>query len=413
MHRKHERGAQISRFVTIVLIAGCVTFLFAKNAHKSSAAKTSSAEYDQKIEEKNAVLDSIKEELEKGREKLQQLKTQEGTVVTQIDVLEKNIQTSEQYLRKVSVKIDSTSRSIAILTDQLSSANSELLLRQAIMKKRLRAMYKTGRIQLPHIILSSRNISDILHQVHYFNDLTNYDKRLAAHIDTMRMKIASAKSDLERQQRRLAAFKRNKQTEYVSLVDEQDSHQKLLQSVRAQKESYVKMIRELEAAQKELQNIVAMLEKNKRKKVRTQHEKSLNATFEKQKGRLPWPVSGKVVTDFGKVVHSIYKTVTMNTGIDISCHKGDKVICVAAGTVAYTGWMRGLGKLVILDHGGYYTTYARLEDVSVDNGENVEAGAEIGTVGEANQFDGLKLHFEIRRSTEAVDPLDWLDEKKR
>jgi murein hydrolase activator len=401
----------------LVMAVGSSSLLFAKNTKKAIAEKQvqkqAVTEYDKKIEEKNAVLDSIKAELQKGREKLTQLQTQEGTVMAQLSQLESNITVSESYLREVSVKIDSTSLSINRLSVMLTEATRELQLRQSLMKKRLRAIYKAGQVQLPQLVLTSRNMSDVLHRVRYFSELNRYDRRLVAKIDTTRKKIETDKAAFEKQQRHLAALKRDKESEYAALVDEQDSHRKLLSDVRVQKDVYVKMIRELEAAQKELLNIVAMLEKNRRKKAPTAYEKSLNATFEKQKGSLPWPFEGKVVTDFGKVVHSVYKTVTMNTGIDISSSPGEKVFCVASGKVAYVGWMRGLGKIVIVDHGGYYTTYARLEDVLAEKDQKVEAGSAIGKVGEINQIDGARLHFEIRRSTEALDPMEWLEKRKK
>jgi septal ring factor EnvC (AmiA/AmiB activator) len=399
------------------MVIGCGSLLFAKNTKKAIAEKQvvarTTTDYDKKIEEKNAVLDSIKAELQKGREKLQQLQNQEGTVTARLSQLESNIATSESYLREIAVKIDSSSRTIARLGEELANADKELALRQALMKKRLRAIYKAGQISLPQLILTSRSMSDMLHRVRYFSELNRYDRRLAAKIDTTRKKIEADKTVLERQQKRLTLLKKDKESEYGSLVADQESHKKMLSDVRVQKDSYVKMIRELEAAQKELQNIVAMLEKNRKKKAPTAYEKSLNETFEKQKGSLPWPVEGKIVTEFGKVVHSVYKTVTMNTGIDIGAATGEKVYCVASGKVAYVGWMRGLGKLVIVDHGGYYTTYARLEDALVAKDDKVEAGSAIGKVGEINPFDVPKLHFEIRRSTEALDPLEWLGRKKK
>jgi len=401
----------------IVMVLGSCSLLFAKNTKKTvvekQVVKQAATEYDRNIEEKNAVLDSIKAELQKGREKLTQLQNQEGTVKARLTQLESNISTSESYLREVSVKIDSLSRSVARLGDQLAVANGQLAERQTVMKKRLRAIYKAGSLRLPQLILTSRNMSDLLNRVRYFNELNRYDRRLAAQIDTTRMKIETDKAALQRQQLRMTLFKRDKETEYGLLVAEQESHQKLLSDVQIQKDVYVKMIRDLEAAQKELLNIVAMLEKNRKKKAPTAYDKSLNATFEKQRGSLPWPVEGKVVTEFGKVVHSVYKTVTMNTGVDIASITGGKVLCVASGKVAYVGWMRGLGKLVIVDHGGYYTTYARLEDALVAKDDKVEAGSAVGKVGEINPFDGPRLHFEIRKSTEALDPLEWLEKRKK
>jgi murein hydrolase activator len=414
VHRKHERGSQIPRLLIAFLVIGCCSPLFAKNNKKAALARPAPvADYEKKIEEKNVVLDSIKNELDKGRQKLRDLATQEGTVVAQLEQVERNIATSESYLRHVAVKIDSASHAALRLAASLDSANRELAWRQGIMKKRLRAMYKSGPAGLSQLILTSRSMSDMLHRARYFRDLNRYDRRLVANIDTARRKIELDKTALEREEARLASLKRDKETEHEAFVSEQASHEKLLGHVRTQKDQYVKMIRELEAAQKELQNIVAMLEKNKRTKPRTAYDKSLNATFEKEKGSLPWPVDGAVVTEFGKVIHSVYKTVTMNTGIDIAASHGEKVHCVASGKVAYVGWMRGLGKLVIVDHGGYYTTYARLEEAQVVKDDIVAAGAVLGLVGEPNPFDPPKLHFEIRKSTEAMDPVEWLEKRRK
>jgi septal ring factor EnvC (AmiA/AmiB activator) len=395
-----------------VLVVGC-SLVFAKNRAKPIAVKPApSVDFEKKIEEKNAVLDSIKNELEKGRDKLRQLQGQEGSVVAQLDQVERNIATSENYLKRVSEKIDSLSQSITRLGNQLDSATRDLGWRQAVMKKRLRAMYKAGPVLLPQLLLSSSTVSDMLHRARYFGELGRYDRQLVARIAATRERIAGDKVARELEKKRQSALKRAKESEYEAFVEEQASREKLLEEVRSQKDSYVKMIHELESAQKELQDIVAALE-SKRKTTRTPYEKSLNATFEKRKGSLPWPVDGGVVNGFGRVVHSVYKTVTMNTGIDISATKGEKVHCVAAGKVAYVGWMRGLGKLVIVDHGGYYTTYARLEEALVAKDAKVEPGAVLGLVAESQTFEEPKLHFEIRKSTEAMDPAEWLEKKKK
>ncbi len=417
MHRKHERGSQIPRVLIAVLAVGCCIPLFAKNNRKPAAALAPapvvSADYEKKIEEKNAVLDSIKNELEKGRRKLRELAGQEGTVVAQLEQVEENIATSEAYLLRIAVKIDSTSRSVTALGASLDSADRELAWRQGLMKKRLRAMYKSGPVAMTGLLLASRSIADMLNRARYYRELNRYDRRLMAGIDAVRKRIALDKSALEREEKRLTALKCDKETEHGALVAEQASHEKLLAQVRSQKDAYVKMIRELEAAQREVENIVATLEKSRRTKPRSAWEKSLNATFEKEKGSLPWPVAGSVVAEFGRVVHSVYKTVTNNTGIDISAEKGETVYCVASGKVVYVGWMRGLGKLVIVDHGGYYTTYARLEETRVSKDDKVAAGTVLGIVGEPNPFDPPKLHFEIRKSTEAMDPEEWLGKKKK
>jgi len=391
-----------------VCLAGCFSLPFDRNA-----AKPASDEYERKIEEKHLALDSIKSELIKGREKLKQLQLQEGSYVSQLEQLEKNIGISKTYMKRLDVKIDSTSHTIVDLETSLSLENKKLKDRQEDMKSRLRYIYKTGQLTLPQVLLSSRDVSDMLHRVRYFEVLNHYDRKLLGQIDSSRSRIQARKTSLEKERRQLSLLKQEKEKEYGELVEEQGSRQKLLESVRSQKAVYENMIKELEASQKELKNIVAMLE-SKRKKVRSAKEQGMLTSFEKRKGSLPWPVEGPVVTEFGRVVHSVYKTVVMNTGIDISAGKGEKVGCIASGKVAYVGWMRGFGKFAIVDHGGYYTTYAHMDEVVVEKDDEVKSGSVLGVVGgESGLLGETKLHFEIRKSTEALDPVEWLEKKKK
>jgi septal ring factor EnvC (AmiA/AmiB activator) len=169
------------------------------------------------------------------------------------------------------------------------------------------------------------------------------------------------------------------------------------------------MVRELEAAQKELNVLIEQLEQ-RRVKARTEYERGLTVKIEEHKGKLPWPVSGEIVKGFGKIVHPVYKTVTVNNGIDISAGKGETVQCVAPGRVVYIGRMRGLGKFIVVDHsGGYLTIYGHLDAVRVVLEQSVDFGTELGTVGESGSLSGAKLHFEVRKSTASLDPTEWLE----
>jgi len=408
LYRKLERRSEIHG-VVFGLCAACCLWL-------SVGAKESGGnavdDYDKKIEEKHLALDSVKAELLKGREKLKRLQQEEGTHVLQLEQVEKNIAISQSYIKRLAAKIDSTSRSIQTLEASLSAENGRLTLRRDEMRKRLRSIYKTGQSDLPHVVLTSQNMSDLLHRVRYFEALHRYDRRLLARIDSSRSSIRTRKEVLEKVNAQLSALKKEKESEYGALMEEQSQRQALLEGVRNQKNAYEAMIRDLEAAQKELKQIVSMLEV-KRKKARSPKDQGFLVSFEKRKGGLPWPVNGAVLLEFGKVVHSIYKTVIMNTGIDIGAQKGGNVRCVASGKVAYVGWMRGFGKFAIVDHGGYYTTYAHLDEVTVEKDDDLKSGSILGTVEDPGATGSAKLHFEIRKSTDALDPLDWLEKRKR
>jgi septal ring factor EnvC (AmiA/AmiB activator) len=406
LHWKHECGQKIlSVAVALSLIGG---FLSLPSYGFSKTGSTD--DFDQRIEEKNLTLDSIRNELNKGREKLRQLQMEEGSHVLQLEQMERNIATAQQYMRRLDFRMDTVAQTISALGSELDGENIRLAIRQGEMKNRLRYIYKTGQSELPQIILTSRSVSDILHRVRYFESLHEYDRRLLSQIENTRTRIQGRKLSLEKTHAQLTRLKKEKEQEHGELVREQDSRKTLLESVRFQKAAYATMIKDLEAAQQELKNIVMMLE-SRRKKLRTAQEKGMLSSFEKRKGALPWPVEGRVVSDFGKVVHSVYKTVIMNTGIDISARKGEKVYCIASGKVAYVGWMRGFGKFTIVDHGGYYTTYAHMDEVTVEKDAEVKSGSVLGSIGDQGILGGTRLHFEIRKSSEALDPLEWLEDR--
>lgn len=127
--------------------------------------------------------------------------------------------------------------------------------------------------------------------------------------------------------------------------------------------------------------------------------------LEEKKGKLPWPVSGTVVGQFGLQVDPKYGTKTKNLGIDIACPKDRAVRAIARGRVSYADFFMGQGLLVIVEHGGgYHSVYSRLAELRVKAGDEVRAGDTVGLSGDV-------LHFELRIGGKAVNPLEWLEKK--
>ena len=107
--------------------------------------------------------------------------------------------------------------------------------------------------------------------------------------------------------------------------------------------------------------------------------------------------------------HPRFGTETVRTGIDIEAAEGTPIRAVAPGAVAYRGWLKGYGNLLVLDHGdGYYTLYAHASQILVDEGDQVKGGELVGRVGETGSVEGPRLHFEVRYQSRAEDPQPWL-----
>lgn len=131
--------------------------------------------------------------------------------------------------------------------------------------------------------------------------------------------------------------------------------------------------------------------------------------FASQKRKLPWPVKGRIVLKYGKIYSRKFNTYYFHNGIDIRVDKGKPVQSVYYGWVVFTGWYKGYGNMVIIDHKqGYYTLYAHLDKVRVAKGDYVNIGQTIATSGDSGSLKGPYLYFEIRRYKKTYNPVYWL-----
>jgi len=102
-------------------------------------------------------------------------------------------------------------------------------------------------------------------------------------------------------------------------------------------------------------------------------------------------------------------------GIDLAAHRGTPVYASSHGTVAYAGWYRGYGKVVLIDHGnGFKTRYAHLHDIYIKRGDYVVRGTRIAAVGDTGHVrktgrDASHLHFEIEHNGRRKNPLYYVN----
>lgn len=121
--------------------------------------------------------------------------------------------------------------------------------------------------------------------------------------------------------------------------------------------------------------------------------------------RFLWPLRGPVISRFGPKAGGLH-----NDGINIAASAGAPVVAAENGVVAYAGnELRGFGNLLLVRHaGGWTTAYAHSERLLVKRGDRVRKGDVIARVGATGRVKRPQLHFELRRGTDAVDPLRFL-----
>lgn len=141
-------------------------------------------------------------------------------------------------------------------------------------------------------------------------------------------------------------------------------------------------------------------------------ERKLTGSFESNKGRLLFPVSGKykIVKPFGRHRHPDLKYVqTDNSGIDVEVPAGTDARAVFDGKVSEIFRLPGFNNIVMVRHGRYLTVYANLATISVKKGDEVKAGQTIGRIySDPEDGDRTILHFEIRKEKTKLNPELWV-----
>lgn len=129
----------------------------------------------------------------------------------------------------------------------------------------------------------------------------------------------------------------------------------------------------------------------------------------KRSGNFAWPVQGSIISGFG-----VSGNGRRNDGINISAKKGTNIKAAENGVVAYCGnELKGFGNLILIKHSdGWVTAYAHADKILVKKGVTVKKGQVIGEVGNTGNVKNPQLHFEVRKGTKAVNPINYLKNKK-
>jgi septal ring factor EnvC (AmiA/AmiB activator) len=131
--------------------------------------------------------------------------------------------------------------------------------------------------------------------------------------------------------------------------------------------------------------------------------------FAQLKGRLTWPIKGKVIARYG----SSRKLGQLTwQGIMIKSAIGKEIRSAAAGRVVFSDWLRGFGLLLIIDHGDkYMTLYGNNQSLLKEVGDTVDAGELVALSGEQGVKQYAGLYFELRHQGNPTDPVKWLGKR--
>ena len=365
---------------------------------------------DARIRAQQEELERIRRERSALEERMANLQGNVHDLREEIDNLDRQRQATERVLATLDRQIASIEMVVDQTSERLSSAQSELLVRQATLQRRLVEIYKRGPLYTAEALLTARSFGELIARYKYLHEIAVHDRALVRGVEKLRDDIARQRSELVKLRDAVADSRTEKQKEEerLSLLT-QKSSTNLARAQRSTKEIQARLARIRESEVK-LTNVIAAIEAERRRAASRPNAPKASASTLRSTdaGRLEWPVDGSLLYRFGRVVNSNNTTTRWN-GVGIAAPEGAPVKAVAPGTVVSVGQLGTYGLTVILQHGeGDYSVYASLASASVRKGATVKKGDTIGTVGVSDPDLKPHLHFEIRPKGHAVDPERWL-----
>ncbi len=379
---------------------------FALLAILSVGAFASAQEDD--FDAKQQELDRIRRELEEHRARSQKLGSQEKQELKKLSGIDKDIDLSKKYLRKLSEQEQTLDNRIGDLRVMIGGREVVLTQQEEALAARLRQMYKRDPKFTWEIFLGAASFDQAVARYQFMKLIAAQDAGLIDEFKTSKRALEREHASLAESLQEVWELRESRQTENAQLERSKKQRQTTLAGIRSEKSKQARAIEELEKAQAELQ---ALIEDIIRRGTSPQ-DLPPTGEFAAMRGRLPWPVAGKVIRGFGKHTHPKYGTVTMNNGVDIQAPPGAPIVAVAAGVVEFVDWIDAFGKCIILNHGGgFYTLYAHVATTMVSQGQKVGRGQAIAEVGDTGSLQGYVCHFEVRQGRRALNPTEWLGRK--
>ncbi len=383
-----------------------------------------SAQTDAEVEQKKRDLDKLKKEVEQMKARRSQLLKQEKNIVGQLEDIDQDLKIAEKMVKDYSWILHVTDKKINKLAAEIDSITVRLERRQNAMSKRLRAIFVYGKYSDLEVLFSADSFNQMIERFEFLKLIAEQDRVLYDDIKAAQAALVAKHAELEQKHADTRQILVEKKHSEDRIEQRKVERKQLLSSVQNDRLEHEKMIAEKKKAAQRIESFFAnLLRKQKEARKReggggkgspgakepSDNIAESNHYLYKNRGKLPWPVRGKVIEGYGKRVHPKYNTVTFNKGIDIGAAQGQTVSAIYKGKVIFADWFSGYGNLVIVDHdGGFFSLYAHLDDIGVSAGGSVEQGSAIGTVGNTGSTKEPHLHFEIRYQDQTINPSSWL-----
>lgn len=349
------------------------------------------------------------------------------TSLNQLLLLNKQIKQRIELIEAVNDEVKAIDIVLAQSNDTIMKLEKQLSVMKEEYSRMIRAAYKHRKaFDRLMFIFAADNFNQAYNRMKYFQQYGAYRKMQAERIIEIQQGLNKKIAQLEAQKAEKLKLRMNYDNEKRKLATEQNLQSQTVKNLSQKEKDLLKTLRENERAvrrlQKAIEDIIAAEMRKKPNLDRTNDESAglgysltpaevaLSDDFSGNKGKLPWPsLRGIIISSFGEHPHPVLKGIkTQNNGIDIATHKGAIARSVFDGKVSNVLTIPSLNNVVILKHGAFITVYSNLDQVFVSKGDDVKTKQELGIVHTDDEQGQTRLHFEIWRAKELLDPEQWL-----
>jgi len=320
------------------------------------------------------------------------------------DQYEKELQNTElsassvhNQLAKTQVKLKRQQDYLNTLLIQEEKIQQEIAVHQAILTQQVHDAYMLQNPSFLKLLLDQddAHIIDRIRMYYYYLALTKAQAITNLRHDIEKLHLTQSKT--HRQSEVLQNLQTQQQSNQVQLEQLKNYRQQIVQKINTRILTKNQKLQQLTDNKRRLENTIAVLQKAE--------SSAFVANVKQTKGKLPWPLAGKIINEFGT---KIYQSELRWNGVIIQAQANQPVRSIADGKVIFSDWLPGYGLLLIINHGkNFMSLYGRNRNLYKKVGEIVHQGDIIASVGQSGGYDTPSLYFAIRQNAKPVDPSRW------
>jgi len=350
--------------------------------------------------EKEADLKQVRARIDSIRQSIQAESGRRDELANQLKNAELDIQTKRQSLAEIRQERRESERQLAELRREQQQTEREIADERAQLALSLRLAYMNGSAEQLKLLLNQQDPAQLGRMLTYYGYFGRARADRIAAISDRLEHLALITERIARETERLKQVETSQADRVSSLAEARKERSRQLAAIQSTLKSRGDQLKRLEREAASLEKLIAEL-----RRALSDFPSLAPQGFEKVRGKLPWPLNGKVIARFGEFRAG---GPLKWEGVMIGAPAGTQVRAPFHGRVVYADWLNGFGLLVVLDHGGgYLSLYGNNEELYRKVGDTVAPGDPIGALAERGAGDQPALYVEIRKGKQPLDPRQW------